>query len=260
VVHLPVARTPLHLDAASFRRLFVELGPSLGLWRAAEVAALRQHRYEHPIVEAGCGDGLVTSLVLRTVEIGCDPWPEALSRAARRRLYKRLLPVPIEKAGIAEASVATVICNSVVEHIRHLEPVLAAVARMLIPGGRFVFAAPSDRLSQWLILPSGRYSAWRNRRLHHVNLWPVGRWAAQLALHGLKITHIRPYLKRRLVALWDFIDLLEQVWVARRRLVGVAWRRLPGWLLDGITRAAAHIDLSAPFPGGGRLIIAEKGR
>ncbi len=260
MVHLPIVRTPLHLDAASFRRLFVELGPSLGLWRAAEVAALRQHHYEHPIVEAGCGDGLVTSLVLQTVEIGCDPWPEVLPRAAGRNLYGKLLPVPIERAGIEEASVATVICNSVVEHMRMLDPVFAAVARMLMPGGRFVFAAPSDRFSQWLILPSGRYRAWRNRRLHHLNLWPAGQWAARLAQHGFKITNIRPYLKRHLVALWDVIDLMEQVWVARRRLVGLAWRRLPGWLLDRISLAAARIDLSAPFPGGGQLIIAENGR
>ncbi len=255
---LPVAHTPLHLDAASFRRLFMELGPSLALWRAAEVAALRQRRYAHPVVEAGCGDGLVTSLVMRTVEIGCDPWPEALSKAAGRRLYERLLPVSIERAGIEEASVATVICNSVVEHVRAPGPLFAAVARMLMPGGMFVVAAPSDWFSRWLILPSDRYRAWRNRRLAHLNLWPAGRWAAQLARYGLKITSIRPYLKRGLVALWDAVDLLEQVWVARWRLVGLAWRRLPGRLLDRMARAAAHIDLSAPFPGGGHLIIAEK--
>ncbi len=255
---LPVVHTPLHLDAGSFRRLFTELGPSLGLWRAAEVASLSRPRYTRPIVEVGCGDGLVTSMVLPRVEIGCDPWREVLHRAAERGLYGRLLPVPIEQAEITEASVATVICNSVLEHVRFPGPVFSAVARILVPGGRFVLSGPSEKFTEWLALPFDRYRTWRNMRLQHFNLWSAADWAARLGRFGLTVVSVIPYLTRRLVTLWDAIDLLEQVWVARRRLAGLVWRRLPGAVLDRIARAAARIDLSAPYPGGGHLIIAEK--
>ncbi|MFB2879362.1 hypothetical protein [Floridanema aerugineum] len=37
---------PLHLDTASFRKLLQLQGPSLGLWRAAEIAVLRQQKYD----------------------------------------------------------------------------------------------------------------------------------------------------------------------------------------------------------------------
>ena len=73
---------PLYLDTSTFRVLFELQGPSLGLWRAAEVAALREVSYEHPVLDLGCGDGLVTSLVMPDVEIGLDPNKKVLERAA----------------------------------------------------------------------------------------------------------------------------------------------------------------------------------
>ena len=63
----------LHLDEPTFRVLLEQQGPSLGLWRAAEIAVLREQTYERPILDLGCGDGLVTSMVLPRVEIGVDP-------------------------------------------------------------------------------------------------------------------------------------------------------------------------------------------
>src|SRR5256886_13359904 len=80
---------PLHLDAPAFRVLLELQGPSLGLWRAAEVAALREQVYEPPVLDLGCGDGLVTSMVLPRVEVGLDPDEKALARAARRGIYER---------------------------------------------------------------------------------------------------------------------------------------------------------------------------
>src|SRR5437763_16243007 len=81
---------PLHLDAATFRVLLELQGPSLGLWRAAEIAALREQAYEPPVLDLGCGDGLVTSMVLPRVEVGLDPDEKALEQAARRGIYARV--------------------------------------------------------------------------------------------------------------------------------------------------------------------------
>src|SRR2546421_10479239 len=84
---------PLHLDAPTFQMLLERQGPSLGLWRAAEVAVLRQVRYERPVLDLGCGDGLVTSLVMSRVEVGLDPDESVLKRAAQRGIYERFEPV-----------------------------------------------------------------------------------------------------------------------------------------------------------------------
>jgi SAM-dependent methyltransferase len=256
-VTIPVTVFPLHLETPAFLDLLRKLGPSLGLWRAAEVAALRSHHYTHPVLDLGCGDGLVASMVLKKVEVGCDPYAESLRHALSTGVYDRLEPVAVEETRVPPASMAVVISNSVLEHIPNLDPVIESVSRILAPGGHFVFTTPSDRFAQWLMLPAGRYRYWRNRRLGHVNLWSKEQWAARLELYRLKVRDVRPYLKPPLVFFWDTLDLLEQVWIARKRVLGVVWRHLPTPVLSLIARAASRLDLSA-YEGGGQMIVAEK--
>jgi SAM-dependent methyltransferase len=253
-----VEEGPLHLDPVFFAILFRQLGPSLGLWRAAEVAALRTCAYICPVLDMGCGDGLVTSMVLRRVEIGCDPYREAAAKAGRSGLYGRIEPRPIEAACLPGGCISTILCNSVLEHIAELGPVMQAASRALAPGGRLVFTAPTAAFGRWLALPSRRYAAWRNRRLGHFNLWSAAEWAERLAPFGFDVLSVRPYLTRRLVAAWDAVDLIEQVWLCRKRLAGVAWRALPRAVHRRIARLASRLDLSSRPPGGGHLIIARK--
>src|ERR1041385_1265034 len=74
-MHQKLAK-PLHVCACDFEALLRECGPSLAFWRAAEVAVFREQRYERPVVDIGCGDGLVTSLIMKRAEIGIEPHPD----------------------------------------------------------------------------------------------------------------------------------------------------------------------------------------
>lgn len=255
---LPPTSQRLRLDARDFRTLFEQQGPSLGLWRAAEIAALRARAYERPVLDLGCGDGLVTSRVLPFIDIGLDPDAAALARAHRRLVYGRFVNAPMEQARLPARSVGTVISNSVLEHLPRLDEVLSATARVLRRGGRLVFTVPTEAFSQWLTLPLGRYVRWRNRRLCHLNLWPVPRWAWHLERAGFTVEAVQPYLRRPLVTAWDLLELLQQVWIGQHRLFGLWWRRLPPALMARLAAKAARLDLAAPPPGGGRLIVARK--
>lgn len=249
---------PLRLDPHELESLLADLGPSLGLWRAAEIAVLRTLSYEPPVLDLGCGDGLVTSYVLPRVAIGVDPSGSALARAARRRLYDRLEPLPLERVALAPGAVGTIISNSVLEHVPDPAPVLDAAARALRPGGRLVFTAPTEAFGRWLAFPAARYRDWRNRHYEHRNLWPLERWSYQLRQAGLTIVATRPYMPRALVAAWDLTELAQRPHIGRRRLFGVLWRRLPPPVLARLARRLARLDLAAPAPGGGRLIVAQK--
>ncbi len=251
-------RDGLHLPAGDFRRLLELFGPSLALWRGAEIAVLRELSYEHPILDLGCGDGIVTSFVLRDVEFGLDPDQRALVRAAERGIYRELIARPAERVRLPEASIGTVVSNSVLEHIPDVQTVIAGVGRLLRPGGRLIFTAPSDSFSRWLAVPSGRYAAWRNRHWQHLNLWSREQWARCLDGAGLEIVDERPYLRRRLVMAWDSLDLLESIWIADRRVFGMLWKRLPRSAYDRMARALAEFDLAASSDGGGRRIVARK--
>lgn len=253
-----VVRRPLFLPPAAFGALLRQQGPSLGLWRAAEVAALRDQDYQRPVLDLGGGDGLVASMALPQVEIAVDPDAAALGRAAARGVYGRLIPATIQDAGLPAGSIGTILSNSVLEHVGPLDEALAAAARLLRPGGALVLTVPTDAFSRWLTFPSARYAAWRNRSYDHRNLWPVEWWSGRLAHAGLRLERVQPYLRRGLVTAWDALDLAQQVYAGRRRLVSIAWRRIPPPALDRLALRLSRLDLSAPAPGGGRLMVARK--
>jgi SAM-dependent methyltransferase len=253
-----VMTSPLHLDAPTFRTLLELQGPSLGLWRAAEIAVLREQIYTPPILDLGCGNGLVTSFVLSKVDIGLDPDEKELACAAQRAIYSRFEAVPAEESDLPDASIGTVVSNSVLEHLPRIDDVLAMIARVLRPGGRLIFTAPTETFSSWLALPLTPYAGWRNSQLQHLNLWSTEQWYGHLLRVGLQVEVVRPYLRRSLVSLWDMLELWQQIWLFRRRLVSLLWRRIPSALFEQMAHWASHLDLAAPVPGGGRLIVARK--
>lgn len=251
-------KTPLHLDRATFHTLLTLQGPSLGLWRAAEVAALREQIYEPPVLDLGCGDGLVTSMVLPQVAIALDPDTKALTKAAKHSIYQQSIHAPIEQSQLPKESIGTILSNSVLEHIPNLDAALEAATNLLKPGGRLIFTVPTEAFSEWLALPLTHYANWRNQQLAHLNLWPIERWTHHLARAGLQVESIRPYLRQEWVSLWDWLELLQQIWIAERRLVGLVWKQIPSPVIDNLADWASQQDLSAPHPGGGRLIVARK--
>lgn len=248
----------LHIAADTLRQLLSQLGPSLALWRAAEIAALREHDYARPILDLGCGDGLVTAHVLPHVEIGVDPYRTALAQAARRGLYARLIDRPLEVAPLAPRTLGTIVSNSVLEHALQPASLLRAAARLLRPGGRLVFTVPTEAFSQWLILPAACYARWRNRHYEHRNLWPIARWIANLESTGFAVERVRPYLRQPLVTTWDGLELAQRIWVGRHRLFSLVWHRLPTHALARLADRIARLDLAAPPPGGGRMIVARR--
>lgn len=248
----------LRLSAEEIRTLLEQLGPSLGLWRAAEIAALRTQVYDPPVLDLGCGDGLVTSYVLSSVDIGVDPSHGALERAATRGLYRQLEGKPIEATDIAPASIGTVVCNSVLEHIADLDDVLRAIVNLLRPGGRLIFTVPTEAFSDWLAIPNNTYRDWRNRHYEHRNLWTVEHWRDELRRYGLRLTLVQPYLQRHMVTLWDALELVQRVWIGRYRVFGVCWRRIPRGLMERLAARAAEINFATDAPGGGRLMVAER--
>lgn len=252
------AQSPLYLDELTIRTLLLQQGPSLGLWRAAEIAALREQYFEPPVLDLGCGDGLVMAMVLPQVELAVEPDAIALQQALHQGIYQQAIAAPIETAAIPTASISTIVSNSVLEHIPNLNAALRAVARILKPGGKLIFTTPTAAFSQWLVLPSQRYATWRNQQLCHLNLWSSDRWQTELAAVGLHMEVVRPYLQRDWVSVWDGLELLQQIRLGQRRVFGQLWRRLPTSVIKALAIRMASLDLAAPAPGGGQLIVACK--
>ena len=60
--------------------------PPVALWRAIELRAAAEEQYERPLLDLGCGDGLVGQVLFGTAgyaDVGADLWADQLRRAVR---------------------------------------------------------------------------------------------------------------------------------------------------------------------------------
>lgn len=191
------------------------------------------------ILDIGCGDGSYTAQVARRGArvLGIDIHPRWLPFAQRHRSNERcsFAHMNAEEMPLAAGSFDRVLSLCVIEHFGRDEIVLGHVARVLKPGGRFVFSA--DSLSNPGIREHERE---RHRRRYAVNtFYTKESVSAKLERAGFLVERTRYILHRP-------IDL---------SLVRLSWKLddLPGWL--GPIRALGTVGLWAgwalalPFSG-----------
>jgi 2-polyprenyl-3-methyl-5-hydroxy-6-metoxy-1,4-benzoquinol methylase len=101
-----------------------------------------------PILDVACGNGLTSRRLaaLRESVIGID-FSERMIEIARRRGGDREIDYRVVDAtdraallALGEESFARVLCNMALMDMADVEPLMSAVARLLRPGGAFVFS------------------------------------------------------------------------------------------------------------------------
>ena len=246
--------------------------PSEAYWRWFELAALREVRLEEPILELGCGDGALTSLLGLHVEEGIDLNPRAVDRAAARtEVYDRVRCMDIRslEAEGDEGRFATIFTNSVLEHVPDVSGVARACRNLLRPGGRLVATMPLVDMNRHLLISSERYAEFRRRQLQHHNLWSARDWRAALLDAGFAQVEVLPYFSGEDCEHWDRLDALGTLGKGRyriatgvRKLASVATsagvkRRVKERVAHGLARRMRGSTGAANDPCCG-LFIAEK--
>jgi SAM-dependent methyltransferase len=195
--------------------------PATALWRAVEIAVLAEAGLPPGLgLDLGCGDGLLTSLVLEACGkrelIGIDPDPDEVALATATGIYRDLHIAGGDAIPLPNDTVDWVLSNSVLEHIPDVGPVLAEAARVLKPGGRCVFTVPSPEFHALLRGPLWRssdkaraqYLRDMDRRVAHYYYWSEGRWRQELERVGLHLDDARPYLDWSQTRRWETISRL----------------------------------------------------
>lgn len=164
-----------------------------------------------PVLDVGCGDGHFAAVALHGTEhpltAGIDPVASALVEAHGRRAYRVLAQALGGALPFASSSFATVVSNSVLEHIPDVDAVLGEIARVLHgpdpgegqAGGRFIFCVPSDHFTELLLFPqlfrrlrikslARAYERYFNRISRHRHCDGTAQWQGRLARVGLEIT------------------------------------------------------------------------
>jgi SAM-dependent methyltransferase len=167
-------------------------------------------------LDLGCGDGLLTMILLEETGprdiVGVDPDPAETARARELGIYAAVHTCGGADVPEPDSSFDWILSNSVLEHIDVIEPVLGEVARLLRPGGEFIFTVPGPGFHACLrgpVLPGSSREAYLqhlDERLAHRRYWGPDEWGPALASHDLRITNTVTYLDARSVRRWESIS------------------------------------------------------
>ena len=117
-----------------------------GLLRAIEARFYEELPLTHPILDIGCGDGHFASIAFdQPLDVGLDPWQGPIQEARQWNAYQSLVQGDACRIPFPQAYFSSAMSNSVLEHIPELQPVLTEIARVLRPGGLFVFCVPNHQ-------------------------------------------------------------------------------------------------------------------
>ncbi len=266
--------------------------PPVGLWRAVELRMAAEERYERPLLDLGCGDGLIGQALFGTqgqVDAGLDPWVDQLRQAARSGVYRHVDLADGHRLPYADGTFATVFSNSVLEHIPDVEPVVREVGRVLRcpesaegqPGGHFIFTVPSDAFHSLLdgyiqAMETGNvekakwYAAGVDVWLEHHHYHTPDEWRNILAAAGMTLIKARYYVPEPVERLWDRMNDRFSVGVPRSpwgilaspRLQPLGYQALLRHLvvrtLSRRWRPYYEMDVPPGEKGGGLLIVARR--
>ena len=167
------------LDAILWRHIS-SLPYFRGFLRAVEDRFYQEIDLPRPIFDLGSGDGHFASVAFKEkLDVGLDPWVAQTLEAHQRGTYRQLVLGQGARIPYATGSFGSVTSTSVLEHIPDIQPVLDEAARILKPGGRFVFCVPNHRFPEKL---------WGRKALNSLGLksWGAayGRFFNRIARHA----------------------------------------------------------------------------
>src|SRR2546430_2615307 len=100
----------------------------LALERVLECRIHRQHEFLRPILDVGCGDGLLAAVLFADkIDTGIDLNATELKNARQLQRYEELIVCRGDAIPKPDRSYRTVLSNSVLEHIPDIESVFAEI-------------------------------------------------------------------------------------------------------------------------------------
>jgi SAM-dependent methyltransferase len=258
--------------------------PSVALWRAVELRVAAQQSFPRPLLDLGCGDGLIAQALFRDrerVDAGCDPWPAQIRRAYASGIYKHLALAYGNHLPYADASFASVFSNSVLEHIPDVEPVVREAARVLMPGGTLIFTVPSEAFRSLLdgyqrrrasgdIRGAEAYARSVDTLLEHHHYNSPEQWRDILGKARMTLLRAKYYIPEATERAWDRMNWrfgIGRRWSLWRALASPRLRPLGYQVL---LRKAVHsimlprlryyyeLDVEGQDIGGGLLVVARR--
>lgn len=221
-------------SVAPFVRAYLHQAPLfMAIVRGVECAILREAEpLSERVLDLGCGDGLFASLAcVRQPSVGLDPCFSAILEAKARGAHRTLVCGSATELPFRDGTFATVVCNSVLEHIPDLDAALTECHRAMKPGGRLLITSPSERFGEMLLgarLLAGlglrrageEYARWFNAHSLHYHTLALGEWRRRLKTAGFRVREEWHYLDGAAHATFDLMHYLSGWRWIHRKLTG----------------------------------------
>jgi 2-polyprenyl-6-hydroxyphenyl methylase/3-demethylubiquinone-9 3-methyltransferase len=206
------------------------------------------------VLDVGCGGGFLAEELARLGArvVGVDPSAASLD-AAREHAARERVDITYrlgrgEELRCDAASFDVVLCCDVLEHVEHVGTVLREIARVLRPGGVFIFdtinRTSASRLVVIKLMQEWRWSNWVPRDLHD--------WEKFITPDELRVELTAAGLAwRDLVGLVPGVGPLAMVRAIRARKRGTITygefgRRMP--VVQGRSTAVGYMGFAAKAP------------
>lgn len=206
------------------------------LRRLVELAELRGDERVLDVTTGGGHTALAFAPHIREV-VASDLTPRMLEAARAFVRGRGVSNVRFEQADaeampFADASFDVVTCRIAPHHFPAPRRFVGEVARVLVPGGRFLLddnVAPEDpELDEFM----NRFEKWRDPG--HVRAYRVSEWQRWMEAAGLRVVHIEPPAPK----LYDFDE-----WTALIRMPEEEKRELQAWLIAAPPRCREFFDI-----------------
>lgn len=173
--------------------------------RAFECHILSKQKFERPILDIGCGDGIFAKILFdEKIDVGLDPLAHELESAKNYNMYDELIETFGNNIPKEENTFKTVFSNSVLEHIEDLDPVLKEIHRVMTPGASFYATIPTNYFDQYSVTSkvlngigfkslAKKYNNFFNRFWKHYHYYDRAGWIKKFESNGFKVKNIIEY-------------------------------------------------------------------
>lgn len=202
------------------------------LLRSIEAQKMAAFTFARPVLDLGCGDGNFAQLTfIEPLDAGIDPSPASIEEARKTGTYRELKLTDGLTIPYPDGYFASVMSNSVLEHIPNLDATLREVHRVLRPDGFFVFTTPSEHFAEYLLFPAllrsmhlhilaVKYEKYFNRISRHYRTDSASIWQARLESYGLHVREWHSYFTAQSSRLFDLLHYYSAPTLFYKKVTG----------------------------------------
>jgi SAM-dependent methyltransferase len=204
---------------------------SLCIWRAWEYAAYRRYSLPEPIIDVGCGDGRFFQLIWPQFKevFGVEINPDVAKAAQNSGVYREVFTTAAHSVPDTGLTYGSAFANCSLEHMDHLDEVLASISRILNPGAPFLLSVVTPKFIEWVPIPQILEQMGEQRlaescreqylAYHHlVNALTVSEWKSSLENAGFEVLEWIPIMPELISRFFLFCDQLWHVKSAESQL------------------------------------------